>query len=111
MERAKNRQLAKGIIIGLTAGLILGGVAGYLLHNNINRSFMQRGGNFQINEETKNSIISFFESTSDMNEINSYCEQNRINCLYYCMNINPNHEICKMLTNYTSRQGGQPWNQ
>ena len=74
-----NKQ-TRGIIIGLVIGLVLGAIAGYVLHNNINKNFLQGRGNFQIDENTKNEINSFFKSTSDRNEINFYCEQNRINC-------------------------------
>ena len=102
-------KLTKGIIIGLILGLILGTFAGYIIHDSINRNFMQGRGNFQIDEKTKNEINSFFESTSDINEINSYCEQNRMYCSYYCGNINPNNEICKQIMN-SSQMGGRPWN-
>lgn len=97
------------LIVGLVIGLIIGGIAGYLIANNIHGTGIGKG-NFQINEETKTSIISFFENTSDMNEINAYCEQNRNYCFYYCMNINPNHDICSELMN-PQNLGGQPWNQ
>jgi Na+/glutamate symporter len=100
-----------GLIIGLVLGLVIGGVVGYFLHNNMNRNFTQGRGNFQIDENTKNEITSFFETNTDMNTISSYCEQNRVNCLYYCRSINPNHEICKELGNYTLGPGGRQWNQ
>jgi uncharacterized membrane-anchored protein YhcB (DUF1043 family) len=93
-------KLTKGIIIGLIIGLALGAIAGYFLHNYMNRNFMQRRGDFQIDENTKNEITSFFESASDINEINSYCEQNRIYCAYYCREINPDHEICSRFQNF-----------
>lgn len=84
------------LITGIIIGLILGGIGGFIISNNLyKRDF--RGGNLQISEETKNSIISFFESTSDTNEINSYCEQNRNYCFYYCREINPEHEICSQI--------------
>lgn len=93
------------LISGLVIGLLVGGAAGYLVANNIHRGIGR--GNFQINEETKASITSFFESTSDINEIRNYCGQNRNYCFYYCSSINQNHDICKELMN----QGGQPWSQ
>ncbi len=60
-----------------------------------------RGGNFQMSEETKNQVTAFFNQTSDISEIKAYCDQNRGNCIYYCRNINKDHEICKDLMNYT----------
>lgn len=92
-------KLTKGIIIGLVIGLALGAIAGYFLHSNLNSNFIQGRGNFQIDENTKNEITSFFDSNPDSNEINSYCEQNRMYCAYYCRNINPDHEICSQFQN------------
>ena len=103
-------KLTKGIITGLILGLIPGTFVGYIIHNSINRNFMQVRGDFQIDKNTQNEIISFFESTSDINEINSYCEQNRMYCSYYCRTINPNHEICKNIMNFSGMNGGRQWN-
>lgn len=100
-------KLTKGMIIGLVIGLILGGIAGYILHNNINRNFIQGRGSFQINEAQINEVTSFFESTSDINELRTYCENNRANCFYYCRNINPSHEICKEIINSSGMPGGR----
>lgn len=91
------------LIIGLIMGLVIGGAAGYFISNNLHRFNFLGRGSLQIDDKTKNEITSFFESTSDINTINSYCAQNRMNCLYYCRNINPNHEICQNLMNYTGR--------
>jgi hypothetical protein len=103
-------KLTKGILIGLISGLILGVLAGYLLHNTINRNgnnpFPQGRENFQIDEKTKNEITSFFQSTSDINQINSYCQQNRTYCFYYCRSINPNDQICQQIIN-SSQFGGR----
>ncbi len=94
------------LIIGLLVGLIVGGAAGYRVANNIRKAGFGIG-NFQIDEETKASILSFFNNASDINEIRSYCGENRNYCFYYCSSINQNHDICSELMN----QGGQPWNQ
>ena len=99
------------LVVGLVIGLIIGGVGGYIITNNFHRAGFQGRGNFQINEETKNKISSFFENKSDMNEIKSYCDQNRMYCVYYCTNINQNHEICTELGNYTRMTGGRQWSQ
>jgi hypothetical protein len=98
-------KLLIGLIIGLLIGLIVGGITSYFIFNN------QRGirGNLQVNlNETQiNELTSFFNSNHTSGEINSYCEQNRMNCMYYCKNINQNNEICK---NMTMPSGGQQWN-
>ena len=53
----------KNLIIGLVIGLVLGGLIGYFIGNQSQRGyFPNRGGDFQIDEETKQSIKSFFEN-------------------------------------------------
>lgn len=59
-------------------------------------------GNFpqmQLTDEQIQSVTSFFESTTDINEITDYCDnqENRMLCFYYCRTINPDHEICSQL--------------
>jgi len=87
----------KNLIIGILIGLILGGIVGYFICNNSRRVTPFRNQNFQIDEDTKKQIYFFFENTTDIDEIRSYCENNRINCFYYCKNINQNHVICSEL--------------
>jgi hypothetical protein len=103
----KTKWMVTGLIIGLVLGLIIGGIGSYFIHNSTNRNFMQGRGNFQIDDKTKNEITSFFNSTSDINTIISYCGQNRVNCAYYCRNINPNSGICKEITNSSGM--GEQW--
>jgi len=106
--RGKTDGLTRGIIIGSLLGLILGGIIGYMLHSNINGNFAPKG-NFQIDEQTKIEIQTFFNSTSDMSEIKSYCDSHIANCFYYCRNVNQDHEICSELGNYTGMPGGRQW--
>lgn len=94
----------KNLIIGLVIGLILGGIIGCLIGVNLTRNSFSRRDNFQLDEKTKNEISSFFESTTDISIIESYCNQNRFNCMYYCRSVNPNHEICSQMP--MMRQGG-----
>lgn len=93
--------------IGLVIGIVLGGIGGYLVANNIHRIAFPGRGNFQIDENTKNQITSFFQGTSDINEIRSYCDQNRMNCFYYCREINPEHEICSEIQMPANRSMGR----
>jgi len=92
-------KVIKGMILGLVFGLIIGIVAGSILYNSISRNFFNRSNleNFQIDELTKDSIFSFFQSTTDIDEIIDYCSQNRMNCAYYCKDVNPEHEICSQI--------------
>jgi hypothetical protein len=82
------------LILGLVIGLVIGISASYFYLNNIHPNNFPRGGNFQIDEKTKNEITYFFNNTNDINQIEDYCNQNRSYCFYYCRDINPNHEIC-----------------
>lgn len=93
--------VTKSIIIVALTCLIIGGFIGYFLHPSLNRNFMQRNNNFQLSEESKKEIISFFENTKDANEINNYCKEHIVDCAYYCREINPNHEACKNLPQRT----------
>ncbi len=98
---------AKGFIIGLVIGLVFGSIISYIIVNNFHRSNSPFLGNFQIDEQAKSGIISFFNSTTDMDKISSYCQENRMNCLYYCRNINPDHEICKNIQMPLNRSFGR----
>lgn len=69
--------------------------------SDLNRPNMDRfgeGRNFneslEINEEIQSEIISFFESTNNLDEIIQYCEDNKMYCMYYCREINPEHNVC-----------------
>ena len=102
-----NKKATKWFVIGLIIGLVFGGVIGYIIVNNLHRNNSPFLGNFQIDEQTKTGVISFFNSTVDMDKINSYCQENRMNCLYYCRNINPNHEICQNIQVTSNRSFGR----
>ena len=106
------KDLKKGILIGIIIGLIIGVVGGYfiytdLIHGGTSRNFPGGRGNFQISDASKAEVTSFFENTTDINSINSYCQQNRMNCAYYCRTINPSNEACSSIMNFT-RMGGIP---
>ena len=104
-------------IIFLVIGLIVaGGIIMYIILNHPNdrpSPGMNRGrnppgpgvynqsGNFtrnaQLDDKTKEEIISFFKSTQDINQIKDYCDKNRFYCMYYCMEIDKNNEICSQM--------------
>lgn len=85
------------LFIGIAIGLIVGGLIGYFLSGLIIKSESEfvRNQNFQIDENTKNEIINFFDSNPSDEEIENYCQENRMYCMYYCMEINQNHSMCK----------------
>lgn len=86
------------LIVGLLIGIFIGGIGGYFISGTINKPNQNfPSGNFQgfqIDDATKQEVISFFENTNDINKITSYCAENRINCFYYCMEVNQDHEVC-----------------
>jgi hypothetical protein len=61
--------------------------------------FREQSENFQLDETKIAEIVSFFDSTSDMEEIGEYCSQEdkSMSCFYYCREINPSHEICSQI--------------
>ncbi len=94
----------KKLITGILIGLLVGGIGGYFAYGAINEprsDFMQQGipQGIQIDERAKQETISFFEGTTDTASIDFYCLQNRINCVYYCTEINSELEVCNGLGN------------
>ena len=65
-------------------------------------------GNFQqLTQVQIDEITSYFQSTTDINAISTYCNdtQNRMSCFYYCRNIEPTNAYCTQLGNMTRRNG------
>jgi hypothetical protein len=107
----KNSSVSK-IIIFSVVFLVIGGVGGYLIGEHSSKSnfrgenFNFPNDNFQINESVKSEITSFFESTSDTEDINNYCQNNPRYCMEYCRTINPSDTRCEELT--ANFRGGIP---
>ena len=81
----------------------------YLSHPKRNGEFgnFSSQRNLQLNESQTLEVKQFFDGTTDIAEINSYCQNNRMNCFYYCRTINPNHEICREMMNESRRGPSQ----
>ena len=102
------------IIIFSVIFLIVGGIAGYLIgeHSSKNYNNFRGGngnftnGNFQLNDSVKSEISSFFNSTRDTGEIDTYCKNNPRYCMEYCRVINPSDNICTTLN--IDLRGGIP---
>jgi len=92
----KNNTLLIGIVILL---LISNLFFGYMFFFHKSGPDFNRGNfqQMQLTDEQIQSVTSFFENTSDTNEITDYCNNNRMECFYYCRTINPDHEICSQL--------------
>jgi len=91
------------ILIILVAVLLMSNLfLGYMLFFHKNRPNSQGFPNqgfqdIQLTDEQKQNVTSFFSSTTDAAKINDYCSQNRMECFYYCRDINPNNELCSQL--------------
>jgi hypothetical protein len=105
----KNKSIGKTIAFSLIF-LIIGGVAGYFIGENSSKGNFKQGDMIfpnngpKMNDSVKAEITSFFESTSDTEEINNYCQENPMYCMEYCRNINPSDDICEEL-NANLREG------
>jgi len=93
-------------IVGIIVGLIVGGIAGYFYADKSSRGNFGNLNNMQISEESKSEITSFFESNPDQATINSYCQENINNCMYYCREMNQDSELCTQFLNMS--RGGMP---
>ncbi len=88
------------LIVGIIIGLIIGGVVGYFCLNKINnpgRGNFAKLGEVQLTDEEKAELTSTFEN--NQTDIISYCQQNPMNCQYYCRTINPENVMCNQVMN------------
>ena len=99
----------KKLLIGLFAVLIFSNIifAYLLFFNNSNPEKGNFGGvegnfnggmpNMELTDEEISDVTSFFQSTTDSEEIESYCQSNSMYCMYYCMNVDSTSEACNQL--------------
>jgi len=93
-------------IIGIILGLVFGCVGGYFYARNTptgnlgNPNFNR----MQVDESKMFEVTSLFNSESNQEEIENYCDENMNACFYYCRQINPENNLCKILIN-SSREG------
>ena len=96
----------KNLLIGLFVVLVIANIFfAYLIF--FNHPKYGRGNfegsmpmNMELADDEVQSIISFFQSTTDSNEIESYCQSNRMYCMYYCINFDSGNEICNQMQNF-----------
>jgi hypothetical protein len=97
------------ILIILVVILSLGNLFfGYMFFFHKNVPNRQGFANMQITDAQKQEVTSFFDSTTDTTQIANYCNQNRIECFYYCRTINPTNSYCsQLMQNRTNFQPSQ----
>lgn len=102
----KRKKISNKMIIGIViAGVIIviGASFGIYLylheinHNNYTGNRRNFRGNFTFNNETLSQTSDFFNNNSDVQTMQSYCQQNMIYCRYYCTNVNPDNSLCSQL--------------
>ncbi|MBU0959286.1 MAG: hypothetical protein KKB31_05065 [Nanoarchaeota archaeon] len=96
----KNNTLLIGIVVLLLLSNLFFGYM-FFFHSNDPRQGVR--GDFpqmELSDAQIQSVTSFFEGTTDINEITTYCDnqENRMLCFYYCRQIDSDHEYCSQLT-------------
>jgi hypothetical protein len=62
-------------------------------------------GNITLDENKINEVSDVFENAETSGNITEYCNSHRIECGYYCRNVNPEHEYCNNLSYLRNREG------
>lgn len=91
----KNSNIILAIII--TALVISNLFFGYMLLKPKSRPDFRGFQEMQLTDEQITNVTTFFQNAQDLEEIKNYCTNNRMECFYYCRNINQNHEVCSQL--------------
>lgn len=108
----------KSILLLIGAGLILVviGIAYFVIQTGSRQGEAFRGGgNFSIDEEKLNQTIDFFAGHPSTDDLRNYCEQNRMNCAYYCRQVDPQNGACeefnrdRLMGNTTDGPSQEDW--
>ncbi len=92
----KKGNLVLIILVGvlITSNLLFG----YLLFfNKGGRPNFQNPPNMELTDEQISEVTSFFKSTTDTTAIKTYCDENRMECFYYCRNVDSTNAYCSQL--------------
>jgi hypothetical protein len=80
------------IIIGTALSAVI--VAAAVIHLTQGRFFGRR---FPLEGDIIREVTSVFENAESLEDVESFCIQNRRSCGYYCNRINPAHAMCEQL--------------
>lgn len=91
--------MKKNLILIILVGILVMSnlFFGYMLFFHKNGPSRQGFQNMQITDAQKQAVTSFFDSTTNTAKITDYCNQNRMECFYYCRTINPSNSYCSEL--------------
>ena len=95
----KNNTLLIGAVIVLLISNLFFGYMFFFHNNKPGQGFRGDFPQMQLSDEQIQSVTSFFESTTDIDKITNYCndQENRMLCFYYCREINSAHAYCSQL--------------
>lgn len=95
----KNNTLLIGAVIVLLISNLFFGYMFFFHNKRPGAGFRGDFPQMQLSDEQIQSVTSFFESTTDIDEITNYCnnQENRMLCFYYCREINSAHAYCSQL--------------
>ena len=97
----KEKKVGIASMILLSVVFLVGGlVAGYFIGSHSHNQFpygqnrFQEFNNSTLDNQTRASIVDFFDSNPSQDSVASYCQENPQYCMYYCREINSNNEFC-----------------
>jgi hypothetical protein len=105
------------LIIGIVVLVGIVGIGAYFIyfkgpnkntHNFLSNENRPRNGtnmNMQLNPSQIDDVTNFFKSNPSLEQTQTYCEQNRGNCFYYCRNLDQNNAYCTQMMNSTRTRG------
>ena len=101
MPKEKNNLNRMVIILMVTSIIAICAAATgfYLYFHEMNHYSYPRQNNFSLNNETLNQTEEFFNNSTDLQTIQSYCQQKQtiMYCEYYCTKVNPEDNFCSQL--------------
>jgi hypothetical protein len=104
--------MKKKMIMAVDAVIIVASAVSALLlvpGSSLRRIFMGSPprGNFTLNESSMDEVSAVFENDGTQEDVTGYCADHRFECMYYCRNVNPGHEMCSEV-DYQRNPGGVP---
>ncbi len=108
MDEKRNNNLK---IIILVQSIIIVVLLIYIYFNNkdnpdqdIKQQSFNEFRNFSLSDKEKNETNFFFNNDPSEEQINQYCIEKRMNCIYYCRENSPTSTFCTQLIAQSGRQ-------
>jgi hypothetical protein len=98
--------MKRNMLIIISALVVISAVAAVFIITGTGRPW--RGpwnpGRFQLDEAGISEVTGMFTDPGSAAFLPDYCTENRMNCMYYCVNVNPDNEYCREIRNESSRR-------